>query len=146
MTWGESACLIYRWPCLKALQTPTERPVGERERERGKREDERMRGTGRGGVWRLHIPCSRAKEMHGHALFSKACLGVIHKGAWLVERCCICRDEGKEVQELPECKNIIQSSSIAGLQERSSQSIFCYTSLSCETVEYYGYKLFYTFT
>lgn len=46
MTWGESACLIYRWPCLKALQTPTERPVGVRKKEegRGKLNEERFQG------------------------------------------------------------------------------------------------------
>lgn len=52
MTWGESACLIYRWPCLKALQTPTERPVGVRRKgERrgteggwGKLNEERFQG------------------------------------------------------------------------------------------------------
>lgn len=79
MTWGESACLIYRWPCLKALQTPTERPAGMRERER-KGEERKVK---EGGWEKLeegaHIPCCRAKEMHGHALFSKACRGVIHK-------------------------------------------------------------------
>lgn len=33
----------------------------------------------------LHTPCCRAMEMHGHALFSEACLGVffIKEHGWL---------------------------------------------------------------
>lgn len=50
----------------------------------------------------LHIPYCRAKEMHGHALFSKACLGVIHKGTWLVEHCFVDRGEVGGLEGLPE--------------------------------------------
>lgn len=35
-----------------------------------------MKEVGRGVVAGLHSPCCRAMEMHGHALFSEACLGV----------------------------------------------------------------------
>lgn len=77
MTRVESVCLIYRWPCLKALQTPTETPAGVREKERERERGMRQAETGR--VWGRHIPCSRGKEMHGHALFSKACLVLFMK-------------------------------------------------------------------
>lgn len=35
-----------------------------------------MKEVGGGVVPGLHSPCCRAMEMHGHALFSEACLGV----------------------------------------------------------------------
>lgn len=36
VTWGESACFIYRWPCLKAVQMPTDRLFGKGGRQRKK--------------------------------------------------------------------------------------------------------------
>lgn len=65
---------------------PTERPRGD-ERERKEENKE-------GGASELHSLCCGAKEMHGRALFSNACLGVVHKGAWLAKNCCVQRRGG----------------------------------------------------
>lgn len=65
---------------------PTERPRGDaRERKEENKE---------GGASELHSLCCSAKEMHGRALFSNACLGVVHKGAWLAKNCCVQRRGG----------------------------------------------------
>lgn len=45
------------------------------------------------GLWSCSLCCS-AKEMHSHALFSNACLGVVHKRAWLTEEFWIRRRGG----------------------------------------------------
>lgn len=69
-----------------------------------------MKEVGGGVVPGLHSPRCRAMEMHGHALFSEACLGVgfffsssfFHKGARLVEHCCVHKEEMGELEGLPE--------------------------------------------
>lgn len=38
--------------------------------------------------------CGSTKEMRGCELFSNACLGVVHKGAWLAENCRVQRGSG----------------------------------------------------
>lgn len=88
---------------------PTEGPARfrRRGRESGGEREEVERGKnvecrGRGVVSGMHAPCCRAMEMHGHALFSEACLGVFfHKGTWLVEHCCIHKEEPRELVGAP---------------------------------------------
>lgn len=62
----------------------------------------RPREVDKGGASELHSLCCSAEEMHGRALFSNACLGVVYKGEGLAENGRIQR-RGGLVRGNPSC-------------------------------------------
>lgn len=76
--------MLYLYVTLsKSSSNANRQSVGEGRETKEENNDTGLTEAERRGALELHRLCCSAKEMHSHALFSNACLGVVHKRAWL---------------------------------------------------------------